>query len=118
MRLVIMESPFGNKDPKIVEENKRYARLCMHDCLMRGDAPFASHLLYTQEGVLDDNIPEERNFGIEAGLAWGAVAEATVVYLDRGMSRGMEYGVERAGLDGRPVETRYLPNYDEHFQNG
>jgi hypothetical protein len=115
MRRVILESPFGNRDPAIVEENKRYARLCVHDCLVHGDAPIASHLLYTQPGVLDDAIPEERSLGIEAGLAWGVVAEATVVYTDRGISVGMKYGIERAEKEGRPVEKRTLPGYAEKF---
>jgi hypothetical protein len=42
--------------------------------IIAGEAPIASHLLYTQPGVLRDEIPEERRHGIDAGLAWGAVA--------------------------------------------
>lgn len=57
MRLVIVESPFAGD----VEENIKYARAAVRDCLMRGEAPIASHLLYTQEGILNDDIPEERN---------------------------------------------------------
>ena len=41
-----------------------YARACVADCLRRGEAPIASHLLYTQPGVLDDDVPEERAQGI------------------------------------------------------
>jgi hypothetical protein len=58
--------------------------------------------------VLDDAIPDERTLGIEAGLAWGALAEVTVVYGDRGISRGMQYGIDRATAEGRPVEYRSL----------
>jgi hypothetical protein len=93
---VILESPFGSSDPKVVEENITYARRCIRDCLMRGETPFASHLLYTQEGVLDDNNPEERKFGIEAGFEWRESAEKTVVYTDRGISKGMECGIAHA----------------------
>jgi len=92
------------------EQNVAYARACLYDSLLRGEAPLASHLLYTQPGVLDDTIPEERTLGIEAGLAWGHAAEATVVYLDHGVSRGMIFGVERAIREGRPVDLRILPN--------
>ncbi len=46
--------------------------------------------------------------GIEAGLAWGLVADATVVYTDRGISSGMLTGVRRAGFAGRAVEYRTL----------
>lgn len=104
MRRVIVESPFAGDVPANVE----YARRCVRDCVLRGESPIASHLLFTQPGILDDDKPDERAAGIEAGLAWGAVADATVVYIDRGLSRGMVYGIERAKSDGRPVEFRLL----------
>lgn len=104
MRRVILESPFAGD----VEANVAYARDCLRDCLLRGEAPIASHLLYTQPGVLDDNIPAERALGITAGLAWGEGADATVVYTDRGVSRGMEYGIANAMSAGRVVEMRSL----------
>lgn len=104
MRLVIIESPYAGD----VDQNVRYARACVRDSLLRGEAPIASHLLYTQEGVLDDNIPRERQHGIDAGLAWRAVAEASVVYTDKGISRGMEYGIAAAKEAGIPVEYRKI----------
>lgn len=104
MRRVILESPFAGD----IEANIAYARECVRDCLLRGEAPIASHLLYTQPGVLDDAIPSERQRGIDAGLAWGEVAEATVVYYDRGISQGMRYGIANADKAGRPVEMRWL----------
>jgi hypothetical protein len=107
MRLVIVESPYAGD----VERNLRYLRACLQDCLKRGEAPFASHGLYTQPGVLDDTIPEERQHGIEAGLAWGRAAEATVVYTDLGWSNGMRYGVANAHAAQRPVEVRTLPRW-------
>ena len=103
-RLVVVESPFMGD----VERNQKYARECMRDCFMRGEFPFASHLLYTQKGILDDNVPEERRLGIEAGLQWGKCAEATIVYTDLGISNGMRQGIERAEQEGRPVEFRVL----------
>ena len=104
MRLVIVESPFAGD----IEGNIAYARACVRDSLSRGEAPIASHLLYTQDGILRDEVPEERQWGIDAGLAWGAVAEATVVYTDRGISRGMAYGIDSAHRAGRRVEYRSL----------
>lgn len=102
MKLVILESPYAGE----VERNVEYARACLVDSLRRGEAPLASHLLYTQ--VLDDLVPEERALGIEAGLAWGRLAIATVVYADRGISSGMGRGIDRAKAEGRPVEMRWL----------
>lgn len=106
MRRVILESPFAGD----VERNIRYARACVRDSLLRAEAPIASHLLYTQPGVLNDDIPAERQHGIDAGLVWRSVAEASVVYVDYGMSRGMEYGVAAAKATGLPVELRNLPS--------
>ena len=46
--------------------------------------------------------------GIEAGLSIGKFATRTAVYTDRGISSGMQYGIERAELEGREVEYRSL----------
>ena len=107
MKRVILESPYAGD----IDRNVTYARKCLRDSIHRDEAPIASHLLYTQEGVLDDDDPEERKLGIEAGLAWGVVAEMTVVYIDHGITPGMEKGVARAEKERRPVEFRRLkPN--------
>lgn len=103
-RRVILESPYAGD----IEANTTYARRAVRDSLSRGEAPIASHLLYTQPGVLRDDVPEERQWGIDAGLAWKEVAEATVVYVDLGISQGMKYGIESATTAGLPVEFRSL----------
>lgn len=103
-RLVIIESPLAGD----VEANVAYAKECMRDSLRRGEAPFASHLFYAQPGILDDLVPEERALGIEVGLAWGDAAELTAVYVDRGVSKGMRYGIERAISAKRTVVARSL----------
>lgn len=102
LRLVIVESPYSGD----VEANTLYARRCIRDSLARGEAPIASHLLYTQEGILDDTNPAERGLGMEAGHAWLAGAEAVVVYTGRGISQGMLVGIKRAEEAGVPVEYR------------
>jgi hypothetical protein len=106
---VLIESPFAGD----VSQNLQYVRAAMHDCLMRDEAPYASHALYTQPSVLNDDIPSERTLGIEAGLLWGDAAEKTVVYIDRGISMGMEYGIKRALAAGRPIEWRSLPGWHQ-----
>jgi len=101
---VILESPFAGD----VERNIKYARACVRDSLSRGEAPIASHLLYTQEGILDDDVPEERQWGIDAGLVWKEVAEKHVFYIDYGMSVGMIYAKQNATQNNIPVETRKI----------
>ncbi len=109
MKRVIVETPFKGTTLDEQEANITYARACAHDCLVNHDeAPFLSHLLYTQPGILDDGIAEERQLGIDAGLVWGEMAEATIVYTDRGISRGMEYGIENAKKAKRPIVFRSL----------
>ncbi len=107
-RRVILESPYGATAPELIRRHVRYARACVRDSLLRFEAPIASHLLYTQPGILKDEIPSERNQGIAAGLAWLCVAEATVVYTDLGISEGMKHGVRLADEAGVPVERRSL----------
>ena len=104
MRLVILESPYAGD----IEANIVYGRECIKDSLLRGEAPIASHLLYTQIGILDDTNPDQRKLGISAGLAWLQVASASVVYMDNGISKGMLQGITAARKAGVPVEFRTL----------
>lgn len=111
MRLVVVESPFASSVAGGTYRNLQYAKAAMRDCLARGEAPFASHLLYTQDGVLNDDIQAHRRLGIEAGVAWGRMADATVVYDDLGISSGMKAGIARAVSRGRKVEYRQIPGW-------
>lgn len=104
MRLVIIESPYAGD----IKKNIEYAQKCVRDALERGEAPIASHLLYTQPNILNDDVPHERQWGIDAGLAWRDVAHGTVVYTDRGISKGMKYGINMMKSAGKPVEFRSL----------
>lgn len=106
MTPVIVESPFAGD----VERNLRYVRAAMHDCIVNfNEAPFASHALYTQEGVLNDDVAHQRTLGIHAGFVFRKLAKKTVVYEDFGISGGMRYGIEHAEEQGHEVVTRKLP---------
>lgn len=104
MKLVIIESPYAGD----IEANVEYARKCVKDSLDRREAPIASHLLYTQPGILRDEVPEERIMGINAGLAWRLVADKAVFYTDRGWSSGMLKAKEFYIENGFPFEEREL----------
>lgn len=109
MKLVIVESPFAGE----IARNKLYARFAMHDCLVNhGESPYASHLLYTQDHVLRDEIPEERKLGIEAGFAWRATADYSVFYTDLGVSGGMQLGMEDLTKKGKEFKVRSLRESD------
>ena len=105
-RITIIESPFSAPSHDAIVRNVRYAMLAVRDSLSRGEAPYASHLFFTQ--MLDDNIPEERALGIDAGLSVGRHAALTAIYTDFGLSRGMEYGITAAKEIRRPVVERKL----------
>lgn len=104
MKLVVVESPYAGD----IAGNEAYARACIRDCLLRGESPIASHLLYTQPGVLRDNVHGERELGLAAGWAWMRAADLVAVYTDRGISGGMERGIGAAEQIGLPIERRAL----------
>jgi hypothetical protein len=104
-KLVIVESPFAG-NWFIRRRNIKYARRAMLDSLKRGEAPFLSHLLYTQ--VLNDSIQEQRNQGIDAGLEWAEKAELTAIYDDYGISKGMSIGKLDADDNRRLIRYRSI----------
>lgn len=100
MTPAIIESPYAGD----IERNTLYARRALRDALERGYAPLASHLLYTQPGVLDEHNPDERAWGIEAGLVWLPLVRVQLFYQDYGWSKGM-YAAAARGRDlGVPQE--------------
>lgn len=116
MELVIIESPYASgatdgAEGKVedVARNRAYLQQCIRDSILRGEAPFASHQMYTD--ALSDLRPEERAKGISAGLHWGKHAVRTVVYIDCGVSPGMEYGISDAHKNKRAVEYRQLSEW-------
>lgn len=102
MRLAILESPYAGD----VEENVKYARAKMRELVLMGFAPIASHLLYTQPGILDDSDPQERALGIFAGLEWRMAKSHDeyplfVFAVGRGWSRGMRDAFELVKAEQR-----------------
>lgn len=103
---VVIESPYAGN----VELNTLYVRACMRDSLLRGEAPFASHALYTLPGVLNEANPAEREIGIRAGFAIGRKLQKRVVYSDLGLdSSGVLRGIEEGQKLGQEMEQRTLP---------
>ncbi len=108
--LAIIESPFAGN----LAENAAYTLEAMRDSLARGEAPFASHVVYPQ--ILDDSIALERSLGMD--LAWGWIEAAvkgsgtgrivSAVYVDRGISPGMAIGIERAAELGIRISVRRI----------
>lgn len=108
MKHVILESPYAGKDSRERARNVAYARKCLRHSLLCGESPLASHLLYTQPGVLNDGDEADRHVGLEAGWAWYEKADLCVVYADYGISQGMVEGMNRASRYGVKIEFRYI----------
>jgi hypothetical protein len=108
MLRVVIESPLNALTREGIEENKSYAKRCVIDCLRRGESPYASHLFFDQPGILDDLKADDRKRGIQAGLMWGSQAHKVVVYMDRGISKGMQLGIDFYRHQGIPIEERWL----------
>lgn len=104
MKKVIIESPYAGD----TEKNIKYARMCLKHSLDKGESPLASHLLYTQKDVLDDNVLEDRKKGINAGLAWIECCDLHVIYIDLGISDGMMQAMDKSSKLGIKVEFREI----------
>lgn len=109
-RCIIIESPYrGDGTQKVIRSNTLYARRCVRDSIDRGEAPFASHLFYTQMSILDDSVAYERAIGIECGLDWAKLSAYSVFYTDKGWSPGMLAALHDFNLkQNRPFKIRSL----------
>ena len=98
----ILESPYAGE----VEQNRLYALACSKDMFDRGEAAFASHLIYPR--FLQAYNYTERALGMEAGKAWIPAAHCMIVYTDFGISSGMEEGITCARECGVPILKRKI----------
>ena len=119
VRYALIETPFRGVDWKETELNHQYTKACVGDSLQRGENPYASHMFFTQRGILDDRDAIERTKGIRAGknieraIAMaskyvGGIYVCTAVYTDRGISSGMQIGINQAKELGVPIDYREL----------
>lgn len=102
MRRVVVESPYAGD----AEGNGRYLDAALLDCYCRGEAPIASHAIGPR--CLDDADAGQRSVGMRAGWEWINVADALVVYIDRGVSTGMDGAIAVARSAGVPIEYRSI----------
>lgn len=108
-----VESPLAAATPEGFRRNVRYAQLCLLDSLKRGEAPFASHLIYPQ--VFDDLDEDQRRVGMQAGVEWLRMAELVVLYIDLGISKGMTAAEHEAIRYGKPTTIRRLVGKGGHL---
>jgi hypothetical protein len=105
---VVIESPFKGETKAQEAYHKAYLQACLRDSILNhGEAPFASHQLYTE--ALDDGDAREREIGISIGLEFAKACTRSVFYVDLGMSEGMQrYAWPAAEGAGREIVIRRL----------
>jgi hypothetical protein len=79
----------------LLRQNLTYARLALLNSLSRGEAPLASHLLYTQVWSERDDL---RDAGIKAGVEMHHRCDTVALYVDLGLSNGMKLADQHAEL--------------------
>lgn len=117
MLLVSIESPFKPSEDdvtkydgrysraELLRQNLVYARLALLNSLKRGEAPFASHLIYTQVWAESDEL---RNQGIKAGIEFQHRIDQVALYVDLGTSNGMKLARDNALLINVQHSTRTI----------
>ena len=107
MPLVTVESPLKANQGYSREQFKRYREFCLKDAIERGEEVYCSHWL---ADILDDDDPRERMQGLMIGLKWAAKSDYAVLYVDFGVSEGMQIALEMYNQIGMRVERRSLPD--------
>lgn len=96
MKLIYVASPYAGD----IEQNTEFARNACRHVMNEGHAFFAPHLLYPQ--LLDDSNPQERQAGLDMGLAMLPRCDELWCYGNR-ISYGMHLEIEEAARIGIPV---------------
>ncbi len=96
MKLIYVASPYAGD----IEKNTEFAKDACRHVMNEGHAFFAPHLLYPS--ILDDSKPEERQLGIDMGLAMLEHCDELWCYGER-ISHGMMLEIEEAGRLGIPT---------------
>lgn len=120
IEVISVESPYNNKDNKILKRNINYAIMAVKDATCNhGNAAYASHLLNTQyvengeHYYISDDVYDKFDCGREQVInithALRLKADKIVFYIDFGYSNGMLAAKEIAEKHGIPIEERKLP---------
>ena len=96
MKLIYVASPYAGD----VKKNTEFAKEACRHAMSEGHAFFAPHLLYP--AILDDSQPQERQLGIDMGLAMLKHCDELWCYGAR-ISYGMHLEIEEAEKLGVPT---------------
>lgn len=100
LKKIYVSSRLAGEIDNNTEKAKDYARFVVKEC---GAIPIAPHIYFTQ--FLDDNLPEDKAFGILAGLMLLSDCDE-LWYFGDSISQGMVREIIAAKEQGIPV--RYV----------
>jgi len=103
-KLIYVCSPVKGKNKEEVKENILKAKVYCKMLLFWGHIPLAPHVAF--DGILDDNIQQERERALQIGLELVKRCDEVWVFGDR-ISEGMRAEIELAKKLGIPVT---IPN--------
>ncbi len=115
MKPCIIESPFKGENKAEEQLNRAYLAAAIRWCVLSGYTPYASHRMLTD--ALDDDLPEERQAGIDAGLDMSTAlvklcGAEVFFFVDRGFSKGMHYARKRYGQEGIEYSNKLIWGVD------
>lgn len=105
-KLVVVETPYASENVALLQRHIVYAKLCLSDSLKRGEAPLVSSLLYPQ--VLDDRVKLDHDLAMLCSLSWIRGCDMVVVYIDYGITPGMQVAINTAKIKTVKIEYRSL----------
>ena len=109
MKKIYVCSPLSGNDESNIENAKLYCEYVVKEC---GAIPIAPHIYFTQ--FLNDNLPDERTFGIMAGLQLLLDCDELWYFGDY-VSKGMVTEIIAAKEHNIPV--RHVPNEEIRNSN-
>jgi hypothetical protein len=120
LRPVVYESPFASTDLDTFARNIAYARLLIREgATGYNEAGIASHVIWTQPGILRDTVESERNLGIACGIVFANMAKQGIIGhiygIDLGWSKGMLKSKEYVLANGGEIVERRLAGAGERF---
>lgn len=98
---VAIESPYAGD----VAANLEFLDECIKHCLDRSETPYASHKMLPT--ALNDDYPEQRKQGIEAGLSMAIRCDKRRFYVAKGWSKGMLAAREYYDEHGLDYEVKF-----------
>lgn len=98
MRTCYICSPYRAKTEAELDNHIDYAQELTRKAIAAGLAPITPHLYLTQ--VTNDEIPEQRARGLEAGQALLLLCDCVIIGNRYGVSAGMQAEIELAEQQG------------------